>query len=87
MYFYTNGKESPFNAVSPTLNTPTPKSTHKITIPGTKFIAHVSSLEAANKLAAQLGKTYIPTRPGTRRTKAVAVITNLEADTNSLKVA
>lgn len=84
MYRYPNGMESPFNPISPTLNQPTPVSTHKLTIPGTKFIAHVSSLEAANKLAAQLGKTYVPTGLGRKRAKAVAVITELTKESENV---
>lgn len=83
MYWYQNGTMSPFNSVSPTLTKPTPVSTHMLTIPGTKFIAHVSSLEAAEKLAAQLGKTYLPTT-GKRRAKAIAVITELAKESENV---
>jgi hypothetical protein len=74
-YYTRPSDQSPH---TPTLNTPTPVSTHRITIPGTKFIAHVNGIERAETLVKQLAKTNIPSRQvGSRKVKCQPVITEL----------
>lgn len=63
-----------------TLNTPRASHTHKITVPGTTFVAFTAGAERAAKLAKQLSATYLPTPVvvgGKRRAKCVPVITEL----------
>lgn len=51
--------------------------THKITIPGTGYVAWIKGEEAAGKLAAKLAKTNTG-QIGRRKIKARPVITPLE---------
>lgn len=72
--YYTRPSEQ--GPHTPTLNTPTPKSTHKVTIPGVKFVAHVNGIERAEKLAKQLARTTVG-MVGRHKVYAQPVITEL----------
>lgn len=79
-YYTRPSEQSPH---TPTLNTPTPKSTHRVTIPGTKFIAHVNGIERAETLAKQLAKTTAY-KVGSRKVKCQPVITELTTTVQEL---